>query len=38
MGTFPKDLLWKRLQIEEKDPQDYLKRVGESAAIHVEAM
>jgi len=38
-GYIPKGLtVVEAAELRKKDPQDYLKRVGESAAIHVEAM
>jgi urocanate hydratase len=38
-GYIPKGLtVEEAAELRKKDPQDYLKRVGESAAIHVEAM
>jgi len=38
-GYIPKGLIVEEAaELRKKDPQDYLKRVGESAAIHVEAM
>lgn len=38
-GYIPKGLtVEEAAELRKKDPQDYLKRVGESVAIHVEAM